>query len=454
VVAGKQLESALFNLPPGDWAGGERGLAALPGREADFRASVARALEYALAMGTPRVHAMAGLLPVDADQAYRAALPRNLSRKPRSMPREELAKHERTLLIEPINGRDMPGYFLNSQADGHAIREAVGEANLKVQMDFYHAQIVEGDLATTFRKHFAGIGHVQIASVPARNEPDDGEVNYPLPVQAARRAGLRRLGRLRIPAARPDRGWPGLVAGLASLTVRGKHMKIVITGGAGFLGQRLARRLLEQGSLTDATGERRGISEIVLLDVVAAGGFSDSRLREVTGDIADPDRDATGGRRQYFASIFHLAAVVSGQAEADFDLGMRINLDASRQLLDVCRQLGHRPRVVFTSSVAVYGGRLPAMVDDETAREPQSSYGVQKAIGELLLGDYHRRGFIDGRVLRLPTISVRPGKPNKAASELCQRHHPRAAEWCRGGLSRCRPRVVCGCFHPARRSLR
>jgi nucleoside-diphosphate-sugar epimerase len=194
-------------------------------------------------------------------------------------------------------------------------------------------------------------------------------------------------------------------------------MKIVITGGAGFLGQRLARRLLEQGSLTDAAGERRRISEIVLLDVVAAGGFSDSRLREVTGDIADPDlmRQVVDGNT---ASIFHLAAVVSGQAEADFDLGMRINLDASRQLLDVCRQLGHRPRVVFTSSVAVYGGRLPAMVDDETAREPQSSYGVQKAIGELLLCDYHRRGFIDGRVLRLPTISVRPGKPNKAASSF------------------------------------
>ena len=194
-------------------------------------------------------------------------------------------------------------------------------------------------------------------------------------------------------------------------------MKIVITGGAGFLGQRLARRLLEQGSLTDAAGERRRISEIVLLDVVAAGGFSDSRLHEVTGDIADPDlmRQVVDGNT---ASIFHLAAVVSGQAEADFDLGMRINLDASRQLLDVCRQLGHRPRVVFTSSVAVYGGRLPAMVDDETAREPQSSYGVQKAIGELLLCDYHRRGFIDGRVLRLPTISVRPGKPNKAASSF------------------------------------
>jgi len=172
-----ELASALFNLPPGDWAGGERGLAALPGREADFRASVARALEYALAMGTPRMHAMAGLLPAHADQAYRAAC-RETYLENLAYAARELARHGRTLLIEPINGRDMPGYFLASQAEGHAIRAAVNEANLKVQMDFYHAQIVEGDLATTFRKHFAGIGHVQIASVPARHEPDDGEVNY------------------------------------------------------------------------------------------------------------------------------------------------------------------------------------------------------------------------------------------------------------------------------------
>jgi len=204
-------------------------------------------------------------------------------------------------------------------------------------------------------------------------------------------------------------------------------MKVVITGGAGFLGQRLARRLLELGELTDAAGARRRLREIVLLDVVAAEGFSDPRIKVVTGDIADGELlrrviDADT------ASIFHLAAVVSGQAEADFALGLRINLDASRLLLDTCRALGEgetsersrsqRPKVVFTSSVAVYGGQLPDLVDDTTAREPQSSYGIQKTIGELLLTDYHRRGFIDGRVLRLPTISVRPGKPNKAASSF------------------------------------
>jgi nucleoside-diphosphate-sugar epimerase len=194
-------------------------------------------------------------------------------------------------------------------------------------------------------------------------------------------------------------------------------MKVLITGGAGFLGQRLARRLLSRGSLTDSQGHEQPIDEIVLLDVVAATGFDDPRVRPVTGDIADAallerviDQDT--------AAIFHLAAVVSSQAEADFELGMRINLDASRLLLERCRALGHRPKVVFTSSVAVYGGPLPAVVQDSTALNPQSSYGTQKAIGELLVNDYSRRGFVDGRVLRLPTISVRPGKPNQAASSF------------------------------------
>lgn len=194
-------------------------------------------------------------------------------------------------------------------------------------------------------------------------------------------------------------------------------MKVLITGGAGFLGQRLARRLLQRGTLTDGAGQAREIRELVLLDVVPAADLGDPRVRPLTGDIADPrvlgqciDRETT--------AIFHLAAVVSGQAEADFELGMRINLDASRQLLDACRLAGHRPKVVFTSSVAVYGGELPPVVQDATALDPQSSYGVQKAIGELLLADYTRRGFVDGRVLRLPTISVRPGKPNKAASSF------------------------------------
>jgi D-erythronate 2-dehydrogenase len=194
-------------------------------------------------------------------------------------------------------------------------------------------------------------------------------------------------------------------------------MKVLITGGAGFLGQRLASQLLAQGQLTDSHGQLQTISELVLVDVVAAHDFNDVRVKVVTGDIADGALMRATIDTQT-TSIFHLAAIVSGQAEADFELGMRINLDASRLLLDICRELGHKPKVVFTSSVAVYGGKLPDVVQDTTALNPQSSYGAQKAIGELLLNDYSRRGFVDGRVLRLPTISVRPGKPNKAASSF------------------------------------
>ncbi|WP_244816772.1 D-erythronate dehydrogenase [Caballeronia sp. Lep1P3] len=192
-------------------------------------------------------------------------------------------------------------------------------------------------------------------------------------------------------------------------------MKILITGGAGFLGQRLAKRLLERGTL-----DGQPVTELVLLDVARPADatlLSDARVRAETGDISDRavlDRLIDTDTQ----AIFHLAAIVSGQAEADFDLGMRINLDASRALLEACRSAGHAPRVVFTSSVAVYGGTLPDVVQDDTALNPQSSYGTQKAIAELLLCDYARRGFVDGRVLRLPTISVRPGKPNAAASSF------------------------------------
>lgn len=194
-------------------------------------------------------------------------------------------------------------------------------------------------------------------------------------------------------------------------------MKVLITGGAGFLGRRLATKLLSLGELTGPSGQREPIDELVLLDIVEAAGFDDARVTTLVGDIADRavlERAIDTQTR----AIFHLAAIVSGQAEADFELGMRINLEASRMLLEVCRALGHRPRVVFTSSVAVYGGKVPDVVRDDTALNPQTSYGAQKAIGELLLSDYSRRGFVDGRALRLPTISVRPGRPNAAASSF------------------------------------
>jgi len=194
-------------------------------------------------------------------------------------------------------------------------------------------------------------------------------------------------------------------------------LEVLITGGAGFLGRRLTRKLLERPTLTGPDGRAQPIERIVLLDVAAAPDLEDPRVGCIVGDLANPAllrhavHSGTG-------SIFHLAAVVSGQAEAEFDLGMRVNVDATRALLEACRTLAKPPRCVFASSVAVYGGELPETVVDTTAVDPRSSYGVEKAIGELLVSEYSRRGFVDGRVLRLPTISVRPGKPNQAASSF------------------------------------
>lgn len=194
-------------------------------------------------------------------------------------------------------------------------------------------------------------------------------------------------------------------------------MKVLITGGSGFLGQRLVRRLLQRGTLRGQGAQQQSIAEIIVFDRVAPSTTQDPRVRVIVGDLGDAAlmRDLVDAQ---VGSVFHLAAVVSGQAEADFDLGMRVNLDGARILLEACRRAGPKPRVVFTSSVAVYGGELPDLVDDSTALAPQSSYGAQKAIAELLLCDYSRKGFVDGRVARVPTVSVRPGRPNLAASSF------------------------------------
>jgi nucleoside-diphosphate-sugar epimerase len=195
-------------------------------------------------------------------------------------------------------------------------------------------------------------------------------------------------------------------------------MKVVITGGAGFLGNRLAGVLAKRGRLVGPSGKDEAIDEIVLFDITVAAKLPTGvKVRSVAGDVADAKQvrmvidGATG-------SIFHLAAVVSGGAELDFDLGWRVNLDGMRTVLEAARSLGTKPRLVFTSSVAVFGGVMPPVVTDETALTPQTSYGAQKAAGELMVSDYSRKGFIDGRSVRLPTITVRPGKPNLAASSF------------------------------------
>ncbi|TFH85014.1 hydroxypyruvate isomerase family protein [Billgrantia azerbaijanica] len=188
------VEQVLFNLPPGDWEAGERGLASLPGREAEFRDAVIEALRYAEALECPRLHAMAGLLPEDADaevsDAHHATYLANLR-----FAAAEAAKAGRELLIEPINARDMPGYFLSRQDQAVAVLEAVGADNLRLQFDLYHCQIMEGDLTRHLERLLPHIGHVQIAGVPQRHEPDVGEVHYP--------ALLARL------AALGYRGWVG-----------------------------------------------------------------------------------------------------------------------------------------------------------------------------------------------------------------------------------------------------
>lgn len=193
-------------------------------------------------------------------------------------------------------------------------------------------------------------------------------------------------------------------------------MKVLITGGGGFLGYRLAQALLKKGTLVDAEGKQEAISQIVLFDM-AFPENADTRLKCVKGDLTDKacvEATLSGDTN----AVFHLASVVSGGAEADFDLGMRVNLDGTRGLLDACRKQAKPPRFVFTSSVAVFGGELPEVLDDSTTPNPQGSYGAQKVCCEYLVTDYSRKGYIDGRSLRLPTISVRPGKPNLAASSF------------------------------------
>ncbi len=196
-------------------------------------------------------------------------------------------------------------------------------------------------------------------------------------------------------------------------------MKIVVTGGTGFIGRRIVSALLARDSITGPSGAAEPIEQVVAVDAMPPEPAMPDhpRLTVVTGDIADP---ATFGEvlDDRTGLVFHLAAVVSGAAEADFDLGLRVNLDGTWLLLEACRKLPVPPRLVFASSVAVFGGGMPRTIRDDSALTPLTSYGTQKAVAELLVSDFSRKGFVDGRSLRLPTIVVRPGKPNKAASSF------------------------------------
>jgi nucleoside-diphosphate-sugar epimerase len=194
--------------------------------------------------------------------------------------------------------------------------------------------------------------------------------------------------------------------------------RVVITGGAGFLGSRLARELLAAGTVSVGGAPARAIGQLTLVDQVPAPAdlAADERVSVVSGDLGDIGPEVLDGAEL----IFHLAAAVSAECEADFDLGLRANLHATQALLESCRALGTSPVVAFASSIAVFGGSaehpLPAVIEDSTLPNPQSSYGAQKVICEQLLADYTRKGFVRGRAMRLMTVSVRPGRPNGAAT--------------------------------------
>ncbi|MEM7255841.1 MAG: NAD-dependent epimerase/dehydratase family protein, partial [Pseudomonadota bacterium] len=197
-------------------------------------------------------------------------------------------------------------------------------------------------------------------------------------------------------------------------------MKILITGGAGFVGQRVALECLARGSLQTGGG---AISDIVLTDVAEPGFWHDGLLDDKRvgtrfGDLSDQSFVNSLFDTSYDV-IFHLASIVSGHGEQDFDLALRVNLDGARYLFEAIRGQQNNARVVFASSIASFGGdAMPEVVDDFSKQTPQTTYGMTKVIGELLINDYSRKGFFDGRSARLPTVIVRPGKPNLAASSF------------------------------------
>lgn len=190
-------------------------------------------------------------------------------------------------------------------------------------------------------------------------------------------------------------------------------MHVLILGGGGFLGKTLAKELIKRRDLAQGR-----ITQLTLVDIVFPEDMPQNDILQcVTADFSDEAsmRDILSRKPNV---IFHLAAIVSGAAEKDLDLGMRVNFYASLQMLELCQKLTIHPRIVFSSSCGVFGGDIARVVTDETAPKPRSSYGTQKVMVELLISDYSRRGFVDGRSVRLPTVAVRPGKPNAATSSF------------------------------------
>ena len=194
-------------------------------------------------------------------------------------------------------------------------------------------------------------------------------------------------------------------------------MKVIITGGGGFLGAQLGQQLLERGELTGPSGSAEKIAEIVLLDAVFHRPATDPRVRQITGDISHRDTVFSAIGSAAATAIFHLASMVSGECEERFDDALRVNLDGGRNVFEAARAAAGRPRLVFASSIACFGGEaLQDPNTDRTKLTPQTTYGMTKAICELLVNEHSRKGHFDGRSARLPTVIVRPGKPNAAAS--------------------------------------
>ncbi len=219
-------------------------------------------------------------------------------------------------------------------------------------------------------------------------------------------------------------------------------MKIVITGGGGFLGSKLCDALLQRGSLTGPSGSAEPIDAVTLLDAAFRAPHPDARVTQITADISVRDAvfEAVGSRAD--TALFHLASMVSGECEERFDDALRVNMDGGRHVFEAARQLPGKPRVLFASSIACYGGEgMEPVNSDRTKHTPQTTYGMTKAFCEMLLNDHTRKGHFDGRSVRLPTVIVRPGKPNAAASS-----------WASGMFRE--PLAGLHCMLPVRRSQR